>query len=465
MSAEQVRKHFVLDTNVLLHNPQSIFKFEEHQVVIPLTVLEELDTFKKNNDEKGRNARQVIRSLDRLRGVGHLFEGVVWNEQGGSIRVMRFKPSANYDLDLSITDNRIIGIAHALQDAGLRAIFVSKDINARVKCDAIGITAEDFEADRVDADWLNTGFITSHVPRDLIDDLYSERQLPIARIEAVPGAIPQRNEDGDEEKVTLLPNHFISLVDENDPSHTGLARRLADTAHIIPITGPRKPIYGVIARNVQQTMALDLLLDDEIKLVTLIGPAGTGKTLLAIAAGMHKVFKEERFDKLLVARPIMPLGRDIGYLPGDKDEKLAMWMQPIFDNVAYLLSTRGGHGGSEPDSKTTEQRIDQLIASRKLVLEPITYIRGRSIPHQFIIVDEAQNLSPHEVKTIVSRVGDGTKIVLCGDVGQIDNPYLDAASNGLSHLIERMKGHRLAGHVTLSKTERSELASLAAEML
>ncbi len=464
-SAEQVRKHFVLDTNVLLHNPQSIFKFKEHEVIIPLTVLEELDTFKKNNDEKGRNARQVIRSLDRLRGVGHLFEGVVWNEQGGSVRVMRFKPSANYDLDLSITDNRIIGVAHALQDAGLRTIFVSKDINARVKCDAIGITAEDFEADRVDADWLNTGFITSRVPRKLIDDLYSERQLPIARIEAVPGAIPHHAEAGRHEVATLLPNHFISLVDENDPSHTGLARRLADTDHIIPITGPRKPIYGVIARNVQQTMALDLLLDDEIKLVTLIGPAGTGKTLLAIAAGMHKVFKEERFDKLLVARPIMPLGRDIGYLPGDKDEKLAMWMQPIFDNVAYLLSTRGGHGGSEPDSKTTEQRIDQLIASRKLVLEPITYIRGRSIPHQFIIVDEAQNLSPHEVKTIVSRVGDGTKIVLCGDIAQIDNPYLDAASNGLSHLIERMKGHRLAGHVTLSKTERSELASLAAEML
>ena len=464
-SAEQVRKHFVLETNVLLLNPQSIFKFEEHEVVIPLTVLEELDTFKKNNDEKGRNARQVIRALDRLRSIGHLFEGVVWNEQGGSIRVMRFKAAGSYDLDLSIVDNRIIGVAHALHAAGLRAIFVSKDINARVKCDAIGVAAEDFEADRVDADWLNTGFITSRVPRELIDDLYTERQLPIARIEAVPGAIPIHADDDSGEKPTLLPNHFISLVDETDPSHTGLARRLSDTAHIIPITGPRKPIYGVIARNVQQTMALDLLLDDEIKLVTLIGPAGTGKTLLAIAAGMHKVFKEERFDKLLVARPIMPLGRDIGYLPGDKDEKLAMWMQPIFDNVAYLLSTRGGHGGSEPDSKTTEQRIDQLIASRKLVLEPITYIRGRSIPHQFIIVDEAQNLSPHEVKTIVSRVGDGTKIVLCGDVGQIDNPYLDAASNGLSHLIERMKGHRLAGHVTLSKTERSELASLAAEML
>ncbi|MSR45082.1 MAG: PhoH family protein [Phycisphaerales bacterium] len=464
-SVERVRKHFVLDTNVLLHNPQSIFKFEEHEVVIPLAVLEELDTFKKNNDEKGRNARQVIRALDRLRANGHLFEGVVWNEQGGSVRVQRLKAAASYDLDLEIVDNRIIGVAHALHAQGVRAIFVSKDINARVKCDSIGVPAEDFESDRIDANWLNTGFITARVPRALIDDLYSERQLPIARIEAVPGALPELSDDEGGEKMTLLPNHFISLVDDADPSHTGLARRLSDTMHIIPITGPRKPVYGVIARNVQQTMALDLLLDDEIKLVTLIGPAGTGKTLLAIAAGMQKVFKEERFDKLLVARPIMPLGRDIGYLPGDKDEKLAMWMQPIFDNIAYLLSTRGGHGGSEPDSKTTEQRIDQLVATRKLVLEPITYIRGRSIPHQFIIVDEAQNLSPHEVKTIVSRVGDGTKIVLCGDVGQIDNPYLDAASNGLSHLIERMKGHKIAGHVTLSKTERSELASIAAEML
>ncbi len=466
-SAERVRKHFVLDTNVLLHNPQAIFKFEEHEVVIPLSVIEELDTFKKNNDEKGRNARQVIRALDRLRGMGKLFEGVVWNDQGGSVRVMLTKPAPGFGLDLSVVDNRIIGVAHALLHSGLRTIFVSKDINARVKCDAIGVTAEDFEADRVDADWLSTGFITSRVPRELIDDLYSERQLPISRIEAVPGAIPviKESEVVEGEHPGLLANQFISLVDEADPSHTGLARRLADTDHIIPITGPRKPIYGVIARNVQQTMALDLLLDDEIKLVTLIGPAGTGKTLMAIAAGMHKVFKEERFDKLLVARPIMPLGRDIGYLPGDKDEKLAMWMQPIFDNIAYLLSARGGHGGSEPDSKSTEQRIDQLVATRKLVLEPITYIRGRSIPHQFIIVDEAQNLSPHEVKTIVSRVGDGTKIVLCGDIGQIDNPYLDASSNGLSHLIERMKGHRIAGHVTLSKTERSELASLAAEML
>ena len=459
---QQVRKHFVLDTNVLLHNPHSIFKFEEHEVVIPISVIEELDTFKKANDETGRNARSVIRSLDRLRESGHLLEGVTWNPQGGSVRIARSEVAMPPGLDPGIVDNRIIAVAAALHASGVRTIFVSKDINARVKCDALGVPAEDFEADRVDADWLHTGFVTVKVPTDIIDDLYSERQLPVERLEPYPSSGPDGRSIS---RTELVANQYAVLQDESDPAHSGLARRLADTGHVIPVTGPRKPVYGVLARNVQQTMALDLLLDDEIKIVTLIGPAGTGKTLMALATGMHKVFKEERFDKLLVARPIMPLGRDIGYLPGDKDEKLAMWMQPIFDNVAYLLSTRGGHGAGEPDSRSTEQRIDQLVATRKLVLEPITYIRGRSIPHQFMIVDEAQNLSPHEVKTIVSRVGDGTKIVLCGDIGQIDNPYLDAASNGLSHVIERMKGQRIAGHVTLAKTERSELASLAAEIL
>ncbi len=454
-------KHFVLDTNVLLHNPASLFKFEEHEVVIPLAVIEELDHFKKNNDETGRNSRQVIRALDRLRASGPLFEGVKWNDAGGVVRVARLDSSYPLPLDTGKADHQIIGVAHALQAEGKLAIFVSKDINARVKCDALGVPAEDFEHDRIDADWLYSGFVHMRVGGDLIDSLYNERQLPLERLEG----IPTRHPDGTEVATTeIVANQFIVLQDESDPSHTGLGRRLADTLHIIPVTGPRKPIYGVLARNLQQTMALDLLLDDEVKIVSLIGPAGTGKTLLAIAAGMHKVIREERFDKVLVARPIMPLGRDIGYLPGDKDEKLGMWMQPIFDNVAYLLSTRGGSGG-EPESKSTEHRMDQLVASGKIVLEPITYIRGRSIPHQYFVVDEAQNLSPHEVKTIVSRVGDGTKIVLCGDIGQIDNPYLDAASNGLAHVIERMKGQRIAGHVTLAKTERSELASLAAEIL
>jgi len=451
----------VLDTNVLLHNPNAIYKFDEHEVVIPLQVIEELDHFKKNNDETGRNSRSVIRALDKLRSIGHLFEGVVWNEQGGVIRIERCDRTTPFALDLDVADNRILGVAHRLHTQGMRTVFISKDINARVKCDALGIPSEDFEADRVDADWLYAGYATMRCPGTTIDELYQERQLSIEQLD---GLILQSPEGLDIKAHELVANQFVTLQDDADESHTGLARVLADTGHLIPVVGARKPIYGIMGRNLQQTMALDLLLDDEVRLVTLIGPAGTGKTLMAIAAGMHKVFREERFDKLLVARPIMPLGRDIGYLPGDKDEKLSLWMQPIFDNVSYLLSTRGG-GGSDADSRTTEQRLDQIVAGGKLVMEPLTYIRGRSIPHQFMIVDEAQNLSPHEVKTIVSRVGDGTKIILAGDIGQIDNPYLDAASNGLSYLIERMKGQRIAGHVTLSKTERSELASLAADML
>ncbi len=456
------RKHFVLDTNVLLHNAQSIFKFAEHEVVIPLAVIEELDTFKKNNDETGRNARTVTRALDRLRSQGALFEGVVWNEQGGSIRVARSQPRADFALDLDKADNRILAVAADLHRAGERTIFISKDINARVKSDALGIPAEDFEHDHVSADFLHAGYIVAKVPGEIIDELYDERQLRMDRLAEFKAYTP----DGAHEvAIESVANQFILLIDEFDDHHTGLARILADTGAAIPVTGPRKPVYGIMGRNVQQTMALELLLDDDVKIVTLTGPAGTGKTLLALAAGLHKTLKEERFDKLLTARPIMPLGRDIGYLPGDKDEKLSMWMQPIFDNISYLLSTRGSHVDERPESRTAEQRLDQLMATGRVVMEPLTYIRGRSIPHQFMIVDEAQNLSPHEIKTIVSRVGDGTKIVLCGDIFQIDNPYLDAQSNGLAHCIERFKGQRIAGHVSLSKTERSNLASLAAEIL
>ncbi len=456
------RKHFVLDTNVLLHNAQSIFKFAEHEVVIPLAVIEELDTFKKNNDETGRNARTVTRALDRLRSQGALFEGVVWNEQGGSIRVARSQPRADFALDLDKADNRILAVAADLHRAGERTIFISKDINARVKSDALGIPAEDFEHDHVSADFLHAGYIVAKVPGEIIDELYDERQLRMDRLAEFKAYTP----DGAHEvAIEPVANQFILLIDEFDDHHTGLARILADTGAAIPVTGPRKPVYGIMGRNVQQTMALELLLDDDVKIVTLTGPAGTGKTLLALAAGLHKTLKEERFDKLLTARPIMPLGRDIGYLPGDKDEKLSMWMQPIFDNISYLLSTRGSHVDERPESRTAEQRLDQLMATGRVVMEPLTYIRGRSIPHQFMIVDEAQNLSPHEIKTIVSRVGDGTKIVLCGDIFQIDNPYLDAQSNGLAHCIERFKGQRIAGHVSLSKTERSNLASLAAEIL
>ncbi|MGD9693810.1 MAG: PhoH family protein [Phycisphaerales bacterium] len=465
--AAQGVKHFVLDTNVLLHNPDAVFVFEENTVIIPFAVLEELDTFKGSNDDLGRNARQAIRNLDALRNAGRLTEGVEWSKvhetagPSGIVRIDTSPAERPAPLRSDTPDNRIIAVAWAVHEAGDRAVFVSKDINARIKADALGIHAEDFENQKVDADRLYCGFISVQAPAEMIDELYKNRMLPLERL-------AEAKVDGEgqapDAASKLHANQFVILKAAEDPSHTGLARRLADTDHVIPVSGPRKPVFGIMARNVQQTMALDVLLDDEIKLITLLGSAGTGKTLLALAAGMTKVFQEERYDRLLVARPIMPMGRDIGYLPGTKDEKLAAWMQPIFDNLEYLLSTRGSHMNA-PESRTPEQRVKKLIADGRLVLEPLTYIRGRSIPHQFMIVDEAQNLTPHEVRTIISRVGEGTRLVLTGDVGQIDNPYLDSSSNGLSYTVERMKGLGMVAHVTLAKSERSALSSLAADRL
>lgn len=462
-----VRKYFVLDTSVLVHDPSSIFAFDDNEVIIPLTVLEELDKLKKSSDGVGRNAREAIRNLDDLRLKGRLIDGIPLNDRGGMLRVSLSDNRCPHLKDDS-PDNRIISTAWSAAQEGHRVVFVSKDINARLRADSIGLIAEDFESQKVDAANLYTGFLSLNVDGALIDELYTERQVSLDKIEPYLRTV---DEDGRELEREIRPNQFVQMRNGADESHAGLARRLSDTNHLIPITGPRRPVFGVMARNVQQTMALDLLLDDDVRLVTLIGTAGTGKTLLALAAGMTKIFVEERYDKLLVARPIMPLGRDIGYLPGDKDEKLTAWMQPIFDNLTYLLSTRASHGGGKggsdggPDSHSPEQRIQKLMGEGKLILEPLTYIRGRSIPNQFMIVDEAQNLTPHEVKTIASRVGDGTKLVLTGDIAQIDNPYLDAESNGLSYLIERMKDQGIVGHVTLEKSERSELASLVAELL
>lgn len=452
------QKSFVLDTNVLLHNSASLFLFDDNEVVIPFVVLEELDKFKKSNDDVGRNARQVIRHLDKLREKGDLCEGVQWNSHNGTVRVefaVAERPNA---LQEESPDNRIIAVAWNLKKAGKQAIVITKDVNVRLKAHSLGIKTEDFEAQKVDADSLYSGFVNIKVASTIIDTLYEEKQLPI---EAIREHLVRKTDDGKTESISLWSNQFVQLQDDMDESHTGLGRVLGDTDHIIPVHGPRKPVFGILARNLQQTMAMDLLLDDDIKLITLLGSAGTGKTLLAIAAGMHKVVSEHRYDKLLVARPIMPMGRDIGYLPGDKDEKLAAWMQPIFDNLSYLLSTRSV-GSQHAESKPTDNRVQQYIDSGHVVMEPLTYIRGRSIPHQFMIVDEAQNLTPHEIKTIVSRAGEGTKVILTGDVGQIDNPYLDSSSNGLAYSVERLKGEPMIGHVTLAKSERSELASLAA---
>ena len=451
-------KVFVVDTNVLLHNADALFAFADNTVVIPLDVLEELDKFKTSPDDIGRNARQTIRHLDALRKHGSLHEGVDVERTGGRVRV----DFNGHDLDLphfdgDSPDNRIIRTAYKLKTKGEAVTLISKDINCRIKADVLGINAEDFENQKVDFDTLYRGYREASVPQAKIDEAFDG---------GTTVEVP------DDER-TLGENEYVLLRNELDENHTALTRHRG--GKLLPIAPRRHDVFGITHRNLQQQMALDLLLDDEVKFLTLLGGAGTGKTLLALAAGMLNVVREGDYDKLLVGRPIMPMGKDIGYLPGSKDEKLTHWMQPIFDNLALLLGNRfndDSHKGDNGKSKAggdgksnVEKRIEQLMDEGTIVLEPLTYIRGRSIPRQFMIVDEAQNLTPHEVKTIASRVGDGTKLILTGDVSQIDNPYLDGSSNGLAYVVERMRDHPITGHVTLAKSERSELAQLVVDTL
>jgi PhoH-like ATPase len=435
-------KTFVVDTNVLLHNPNALFAFAEHQVVIPITVLEELDKFKTANNELGQNAREVARSLDRLRAKASLREGVE-TPQGGLIQVvMRHDEIAG--MLPGINDNRIIGCAHLLKREGHNVIFVSKDINARIKSDALGIPSEDFRNQKIDVDELYRGFHTVTVPSETLESLAVEDDF------AVDGLMKP-------EDAPLSANQFILVRDEADADRYLIGMWDDEAKRARRIDDDQEEVFGISPRSPEQRMAFSLLLDDRVKLVSLVGTAGTGKTLLALACGLSKVIHDdERFKKLLVSRPIMPMGQDIGYLPGSKDEKLAHWMGPIFDNLHFLLAS---------EERDPDDVINRLIEEESIVLEALTYIRGRSISKQYAIVDEAQNLTPHEIKTIISRAGQDTKIVLTGDPHQIDNPYLDSNSNGLTFVVERMRGQKLAGHVTLSKSERSELAGIAATLL
>ena len=458
-------KTFVLDTNVLLHDPGALFVFDEHDVVIPFEVIEELDTFKTRNDEVGRAARETIRHLDGFRRRGVLAEGVrvvrpETGAEGGCLTVVLDTNGIEVPgLRAPTADNHIIRCAIKMQQQGKATTFVSKDIAARIKAHAMGVNVEDYENKKVNFDGLYAGHRDADATAEQINGVFHG-----------DGPIAADSLGLDD----LHANEFVLLHNRDNPTHTALARATADGAGVGPVKPLRRHVYGVMPRNLQQQMALDLLLDDEVALVTLIGQAGTGKTLLALAAGMQKVVSDGLYAKLLAARPIMPMGRDIGYLPGDKDEKLGAWMQPIFDNLTYLLGHRLNGNGDDKSAPHADQKhqqrgiegkIDALMQSGTIVLEPLTYIRGRSIPGQFMLVDEAQNLTPHEIKTIASRVGEGTKLVFTGDPTQIDNPYLDASSNGLTYLVERLKGKSLVGHVTLAKAERSALASLAAEAL
>jgi PhoH-like ATPase len=443
-----MKKIYILDTNVLLHDPNAILNFEDNEVVIPAVVLEEMDSKKRNQDELGRNARAVARLLDKLRVKGPLHDGVTL-DNGGTVKVelnhQSFTRLKEMFGEMS-NDNRIIAVAfNYLEEERTKekprpVIVVSKDTLLRIKADVLGLIAQDYLNDRIiSRNDMYTGNMTVHVHPSIIDEFYSNRSLSVEELKL---------------QMTVCPNEFLILKDEFGSSKSAILKVSSDGKTVEPLFLSNEPVWGISARNVQQRMALELILNDDIPLVTLTGKAGTGKTLLALAAALMKVEDERKYKKLLIARPVVPMGNDIGFLPGEIDEKLRPWMQPIYDNLEFLFDTK----------KTGD--IDKILAGLgSIQVEALTYIRGRSIPNQFIIIDEAQNLSKHEVKTIISRIGEGSKIVLVGDPDQIDHPYLDAMSNGLTYTVDRFKEQAVSGHVTLERGERSSLAQLAADLL
>lgn len=454
-------KNFILDTNVLLHDPQSLFQFEENNLFIPITVIEEIDRFKKNMDETGRNARQVSRILDGLRALGNLASGVALPD-GGTLRVVLYRPDmmANLPPDLhgDKADHLILAVAMHIRNGGKTpTTLISKDTNLRIKADTMNLRAEDYEHGKISFDELYSGCGIYPDNGDAIGTLSRNGTAPAPEGER------------------LSPNQGVHFVHPVSPELSTLGRFDAAQHAVVPLNREiHQGVWGVHSRNTEQSLAFDLLLNDEIQLVTLVGKAGTGKTLLALAAGMQKTAEENVYDRLLVSRPVYPMGKDLGFLPGDVQEKLSPWMQPIFDNVELLLREYGSCDRKRTKSgkKATEKAAGQLNHSYKelidmglLEIEPLTYIRGRSLPNQFLIVDEAQNLTPHEVKTILTRAGEGTKIVLTGDPYQIDNPYVDASSNGLTYVVEKFREERIAGHITLTRGERSALAELSANLL
>jgi PhoH-like ATPase len=435
-------KNYVLDTNVLLHDARAFFSFADNNVIIPIYVIEEIDTFKKDQSELGRNARQVARLLDEYRHDGGLSKAQKL-PNGGTVRVALSKnPPKNPSYDSRSMDQRILEIAIEVRDAEpkIPTILVTKDVNMRVRGDALGLHTADYEPERISIEELYAGNRELVVPHATIEKFYTDGSAVV-------------------DAPNLHANEYLTLKDDTGPgAKSALAKWDKASGRALPVRKLREGVWGIKPRNKEQHFGLDMLLNDDIKLVTLVGKAGTGKTLIAIAAGLQKVTEEQVFSKLLVSRPIFPLGRDIGYLPGDIEEKLNPWMQPIYDNLELLL---GLNRSDKKDGRSYAELVDLGFVE----IEPLTYIRGRSLPNVYMIVDEAQNLTPHEVKTIITRAGEGTKIILTGDPYQIDHPYLDSSNNGLTQVAERFKQESIAGHVILTKGERSQLAELATQIL
>lgn len=434
-----MKKKFVLDTNVILTDPHCIYKFEDNDVYIPLIVIEEVDKHKKGHEEKARNARAFTREIDSLREEGSLTEGVPLRT-GGYLFITTPTLAAQdgeekvvpLGMDLKINDDLILFSAYQLG-----AIVVTRDLNVRLKADALGIRSEDFEAAKVkiEDDKIFSGYRTVLLSGEDIQAFRDNKFLPYS---------------GD-----LMPNEYLIMRQEFYEKNSALGRYSKKLGGIVPLISLKKGVWGINPKNAEQHFAIDALLNDEISLVSLVGKAGTGKTLLAVACGLEKTLNDRKYHRMLISRPIVPMGKDIGYLPGDINEKLNPYMQPIFDNLDFLFS---GHSGDTNEWKD--------IADNGLIkVEALTYIRGRSIPMQYMIVDESQNLTPHEIKTIITRAGEGTKIVLTGDTQQIDSAYLDEINNGLTYCCDKLKTEDIVAHVELTKGERSPLAEIATKLL
>ena len=442
------KKNYLLDTSVYLTDADAIFRFDNNDVFIPLKVLEEIDKHKKRQDSVGSNARRIIRTLDDLRRAGDLQKGVRLAKGKGIIKVMSYESLAGSifppDLDMRVPDHVILATAKAVQheQPNRKMIVVSRDINMRVICDSIGMTAEDYVTEKAaeSSDQLYSGFVEHLVDDQVIDRFYEGEDILI---------------EEDEIEEIWRPNQFVMMVSNANEKKTALARFINHHRPLKKIIHDKLPDWNINSRNKEQAFAMDLLMDPNIKIVSLIGRAGSGKTLLAIAAGLQQTIgmraEYNHYSRLIVSRPVQPLGKDIGFLPGTMEEKMLPWLMPIQDNLKFLMGDRTS--------------LEMYMGKGKIEVEALTYIRGRSIANAFVIIDEAQNLTKHEIKTIITRIGDGTKIILTGDIEQIDNIYVNETSNGLAHAIESFKQYPISGHVTFTKGERSELATLASKVL
>ena len=436
------KKIYVLDTSVCLTDSDCVFHFANNDIILPMKVLEEIDKHKKRQDSAGTHARKIIRTLDALRAKKSLQQGVRIARGKGILKVVgadvHFLPP---DMDASVPDNIIISAALRQREDNpdRKVVLVSRDINMRVICDSLGLLTEDYIKTKVikSQTELYSGFTSVLVDDEYIDQFYEDEEMFL-------------------DEQDFYPNQYIMLVSNLNEKKTALARYIGPDEPLLKIGSMRDGNWGVKARNKEQSFSFDLLMDPSVSIVSLVGKAGSGKTLCAVAAGLKQVLEGKReyeplYKKLVISRPVMPMGKDIGFLPGTMQEKMAPWLAPIQDNLKFLMG----------DHTTLEMYMNKKV----IEMEALTYIRGRSIANAFIIIDEAQNLSVHEIKTILTRVGEGTKIVLTGDIEQLDNIYIDETSNGLVHAVEKFKDFPIAGHVSLQKGERSKVATIAANVL